>query len=102
MSVNNLGYKMYRAAEGVISGEKLPPCCDSLKQHIKRANYRAAVWRWSLECNPAIPDQAGHGGSEVEDGIDTVWNDRSPAPNEVLYLLSCGCSGSAKSEVVPA
>ena len=92
VSVNNLRYKIYRASGGVISGEKLPPCFDSLNQHIKRANYQAAVWRRSLKCNPTIPHPVWRGWSEVENGIDVAWNECSPASNEVLYLLLCGCS----------
>ena len=92
MCVNNLRYKIYRATEGFICAEKLPPCFDCLNQHIKQVNYQAAVWRRSLECNLTIPDQVGHDWSAVEDGIDIVWNECSPALNEGLYLLSCGCS----------
>ena len=52
---------MYFASGGVISGEKLPPCFDRLKQHIKQVNYQAAVWRKFLECIPTILDQVSHG-----------------------------------------
>ena len=59
--VNNLRCKMYGASGKVFSDEKLAPCFDSLKQHsIKPANYQAAVWKRSLECNPTIPDAVGH------------------------------------------
>ena len=57
--MNNVRHNSYRASGGVISSEKLPPYFDSLKQHIKQANYQAAVWRRSLECNPIIPDPGG-------------------------------------------
>ena len=90
--MNNLRYRMYRASGGVASGEKLLPCFDSLNHYIKRANYQAAVWRRSLECNPTFPDPVVHGWSEVGNGINIVWNECSPAPNEVQYLLPCVCS----------
>ena len=48
--------------------------------------------RRSLERNPTIPDLVRHGWSEFENGINNVWGEWYPAPNEVLYLLSCGCS----------
>ena len=83
---------MYRASRGVVSAEKFLPCFVSLKQHIKQANYQAAVLRSSLECYPTIPNPVGHGWSEVANGIDSVWNECSPAPNKVLYLLTCDCS----------
>ena len=66
---------MYRASGKVICGEKLAPCFDSLKQHVKPANYQAAVWKRSLECNPTIPDAVGYGWSEVENviGMLSEW-----------------------------
>ena len=95
-SVNDLRYKMYRASGGVIPGEKLPPCVDSLRQHAKRSNYQCAVWSTALESNPIIPSPHGHGWSINEDDIDIVWNECYPAPDEILYLLSCGCTRNAK------
>ena len=102
-SVNDLRYKMYRASGGVIPGEKLTPCVDSLWQHAKRSNYQWAVWRRALESNPIIPSQHGHGWSIDENDIDIVWNECSPAPDEILYLYqekrkcevgSCSCVDS--------
>ena len=46
----------------------------------------------SLECNPIISEPVEYGCSEVEDGINIVWNECWPAPNNVLYLFSCDCS----------
>ena len=66
---------MYRASGGVIPGEKLTPCVDSLWQHIKRSNYQWVVWRRALESNPIIPSQHGHGWSIDENDIDIVWNE---------------------------
>ena len=80
---------MYFAWGGIISGEKLPPCFDSLKQHIKRENYQADVWMRSLECNP---DSVGRCWSEIGNDINILSNECSLLPNEVPYLLSCGCS----------
>ena len=83
---------MYRASGGVIPGEKLVSCVDSLWQHAKRSNYQCAVWRRALDGNPIIPSQHGHGWSIDENDIDIVWNECSPAPDEILSLLSCGCT----------
>ena len=88
VSANDLIYKTYRASGGVISGENLLPYFGSLKQHMKRTNNQAALWRRYLGCNLTIPDPVGHDSSEDENGIDILWNECSPAPNEVLYLLS--------------
>ena len=72
--------------------KKLPPCFNSPKQHTKQVNYSPTVRRRSLECNPTIPDRIGYRWSEDENGIHILWNECSPAPNEVRYLLSCGCT----------
>ena len=91
-SVNDSRYKMYRASGEVIPGEKLPPCVNSLWQHAKRLNYQCAVWRRALESNPIILSPHGHGWSIDENAIDIVWNECFSAPDEILYLLSCGCT----------
>ena len=57
---------MYRASGGFISDEKLLPCFDSLKQHIKRANYQAAMWKTSLECNPTFQIRLGMAGKKTK------------------------------------
>ena len=86
--VNDLRYKMYRASGGVIPGEKLPSCVDSLWQHAKRSNYQCAVWRRALDSKPIIPSPHRHCWSIDENDIDIVWNECSPAPDEIIYLLS--------------
>ena len=75
---------------GESPGEKLPQCVDSLWQHAKRSNYQCAVWRRALESNPIISSPQGRGWSIDEN--DIVWNECSPAPDKILYLLSCGCT----------
>ena len=49
-----------------------------------------------------LSDPVGHGWSEDKNGIDIVWNECSPASNEVLYLPSCVAQRNAKSELVHA
>ena len=75
--------------------KKLPLCFDRLKLHIKQPNYQAALQRF-LECNSTIQHSFGHGSSENKSSIKIVWNECSPAPNEVPYLLLCGCSRKYK------
>ena len=43
-----------------------------------------------------LSDPVGHDWSQDKNGIDIVWNECSPASNEVLYLPSCGCSKKCK------
>ena len=72
---------------------QLPPTRDELRQHLKRANYQAAIWRKSLQPMPSIPSPDGNGW-KVQDGkLSIHWMDQSPAPNALLELISCGCKG---------
>ena len=43
--VNILRHEMFLLKKGEVDSSSLPPCEDSLKQHIQRANYQAGVWR---------------------------------------------------------
>ena len=47
--------------------ETLPPTSDSLRQHIRRANYQTYLWRSSLDGMQEIPSPVGHGWL-MEDG----------------------------------
>ena len=58
----------------------------------KKVELPCAVWRRALESNPIIPSPHGHGWLTDENDIDIVWNECPPVPDEILYLLSCGCT----------
>ena len=47
-SVDLLRYKLYCAKGGKVEPEALPPCQSSLRLHVKRSNYQAAIWRRAL------------------------------------------------------
>ena len=88
--VNALRYDLFCAKRGEVESSQLPPCGDCLKQHVRRANYQAAVWRRSLVSQPVIPDPTGFGWSADPDGnLFIEWMKGSPAPDAVLELLAC-------------
>ena len=94
--INRCRYKLFCAKNGEIESSQLPPCKDTLRKHILRANYQAAVWRRCLEASPLIPSPHGHGwkitSTECDDmDIEIDWMDGLPAPLAVLELLSCKC-----------
>lgn len=70
----------------------MPPTSDSLKKHVLRANYQAAVHSRCLEQFPAIPSPDGHGW-KISEGteIEVVWGDLPPAPSTLLELTHCSC-----------
>lgn len=91
-SVNNLRYELHCAKGGKIEPDALPPCQSSLRLHVSRANYQAAIWRRALQASPEVPPPVGHGWTVDETNHLTFeWLGSKSAPEEVLELLSCTC-----------
>ena len=61
--VNILRHEMFLSKRGEVDSSTLPPCEDSLKQYIQRANYQAGVWRGALLPMPDILEQTAMDGS---------------------------------------
>ena len=88
--VNILRHEMFLSKRGEVDSSTLPPCEDSLKQHIQRANYQAGVWRGALLPMPDIPEPDGHGWiKRADEGLDLDWIHGQVAPDAVLELLAC-------------
>ena len=90
-SVDLLRYKLYCAKGGKVEPEALPACQSSLRLHVARTNYQAAIWRSSLFACPDIPSPHGHGWNVDNGVINFVLLGSKPAPEEVLELLPCSC-----------
>ena len=88
-----LRYELYCAKGGKVDPEALPPCRTSLRLHMKRANYQAAIWRRAVIPHPDVPSPHGHGWKVCSTSklVEFVWLGTKPAPEEVLELLSCTC-----------
>ena len=67
---------------------RIPPTSDELRQHVKRANYQASVWRNALGTNPYIPDDDGHGWDLIDGSLKIHWMDNQA---EILELVICHC-----------
>ena len=84
-------YKWNRVTKDIT---KLPPCQDSLKLHLKRANYQAAVWKRCFRPKPNTPSPHGHGW-DISDGvISIVWMSQPRAPEGILNTMKCGCKSA--------
>ena len=59
--VDLLRYELYCAKGGKVEPEGLPLCRSSLRPHVLRANYQAAVWRRAAFPLPDISSPHGHG-----------------------------------------
>ncbi len=92
-SVDLLRYEIHRAKGGKVEPQALPPCQSSLRLHVTRANFQAAIWRRATVPCPVIPSPEGHGWkvNNKSNEIEFVWLGSKPAPKEVLELLSCTC-----------
>ena len=67
-------------------------------QHVRRANYQAAVWRQALLPQFDIPTPDGHGWI-IEDGcIKVKWMTQPAAPADVLNVTSCKCKTGCTSD----
>ena len=89
--VNALRYALFCVKKGKIKSYQLPPCKDSLKKHIHRANYQAYIWRSCFEQFPRIPEPEHYGWFYKNETLSIDWMDGKPAPDAVLDLLSCVC-----------
>ena len=96
--INTLRYKVYCVKNGKVDGDQLPPCRDSLEQHLFRANYQTRIWKLSLTARPVIPSPDDHGWYFIENEVAIKWNLCKPAPDEILELLSCKCRKKCVTE----
>ena len=73
---------------------RLPPCRETLKQHVLRADWQTRVWLCSTTTKPDIPSPRpiGHGWSQADGGIVPHVFDGGTA-SEVMEELLCACSG---------
>ena len=74
--------------------EMLPPTCDSLLQHMKRANYQTYIWRHSLDAMQDLNSPEGHGWEKEEGVLKPVLMTKEPAPKSLLELTTCQCKKS--------
>ena len=107
VTVDEARYLKFIAKEKPPEPQRLPPTADALLCHVKRVSYVTAVVKRSLESMPAIPspvdntyEGAGttYGWQINGDGdLELEWMLRSPAPNDLLRVISCKCKGNCNS-----
>ena len=79
--------KIYCQNAGKISGDVLPPCWNTLKQHIKRVNYQTRILRkcsqvWVEEDSPLC-----HRWCMEDEKLDIEWMTCIPAPEEAPFTI---------------
>jgi len=100
--VNTLRHELFLSKQGDVDSSMLPPCEDSLIQHIHRANYQVGVWRRALEPMPDVSPANGYGWVLTDDGALKIdWIQGLIAPDAVLELLACHCKWKCVPEDCP-
>ena len=65
----------------------LPPCFETLVQHIKRCNLQAGIWKRALEHFPDIPDADKHGWVFNKDTLEPLWTEDEVLPTNLSNIL---------------
>ena len=85
-NLNEARAEMFKT-EG-LTDDYLPPTKDAFSQHVKRANYYAAVLKRANQQFFKAPSPTRHGWS---DDFERVWCTESPAPELLLNNINCKC-----------
>ena len=75
----------------------LPPKNEAYEEHVYRAHLQTAVWKAALDADPPSINPVHYGWSlESSDTLLSVAlpRDVSPALDDVLKLIRCGCLSS--------
>ena len=95
LEVDECRYSLFASKQS--QSHCIPLCRDALKWHTFRANYQTAIWRRALEQTPQLPSPEGHGWKIKEGQIDILWTTLPPAPDALLELIVCSCSGDCST-----
>ena len=90
--INTLRYKQF--CKQAKKNYCLPPCKNSLIQHIKRANYQCKVWKSALSTRPFIASPEGHGWIVTDEGLEPQFMTQDSGPRELAELTTCKCTKS--------
>lgn len=82
-SVNDLRHQLLKErcgddplnANHNVDMASMPPCKETLQEHIKRSNYQVAIWKRALEPMPDVPPPSdGHGWTNIAGTLEPVWS----------------------------
>ena len=83
-NVNKCRFSLFKS--GKYLDDQLPPTCDSFLQHIRRANYQAAIWLNCLQPHITIPPSSENGWQIIEGQLQVVWMTIPPALDSLLKM----------------
>ena len=77
----------------------LPPCRESLKMHVRRANYQALIWKKADQATPRIPGPDGLGwNTNVEGELEICWTNGNLTPQELADIAIDPLNPSSENE----
>ena len=94
-TVDNCRYTLF--SSGKCSDDVLPPTCDSLVQHILRANFQTSSWCQCLSAEVIVPPPVDNGWNLANGELTIVWMTRPSAPQSLLECVECRCKTGCKS-----
>ena len=65
----------------------LPPCQDTLLQHIKRSNLQLGIWKRAEENYQEVPDATEHGWIRENLTLEPLWCEGDILPRQLADLL---------------
>ena len=65
----------------------LPPCLNSLTQHVKRVNYQVKIWKLANNNFQEKPSPTHHGWVKGEVGLEPLWSDKNILPTQLVDLV---------------
>ena len=92
--INTLRYKTF--CRSPKQNDLLPPCKNSLFQHLQRSNYQAYVWKNALIAMQLPPSPVGYGWTKEDDELQPVLMTQESAPIEIAELISCQYKASMR------
>ena len=90
--INTLRYKTFCRSSK--QNDLLPPCKNSLFQHLQRSNYQAYVWKNALIPMQLLLSPASCGWTKVDDELQPVLMTQESALINTVELISCQCKAS--------
>ena len=77
----------------------VPSCRESLKMHVRRANYQALIWKKADQATPSIPGPDGHGcNTDVEGELEICSTNGSRMPQKLADIITGPLNPSSEDE----
>ena len=81
----------------------LPPCRESLKMHMRRANYQVPTWKKADQATPIIPGPDRRGwNTNIKGELEISWTNSDLMPQELADIITDPLNPSSEDADVTA